>query len=58
MWISKMTVTVFVICLTLIAVSYVGGFAVGWNVRKSLIPVVRKQPQSKKRKGPNRMRGR
>lgn len=53
-----MTVTVFVICLTLIAVSYVGGFAVGWNVRKSLIPAGRKQPQSKKRKGPNRMRGR
>jgi len=53
-----MTVTVFVICLTLIAVSYAGGFAVGWNVRKSLIPAGRKQPQSEKRKGPNRMRGR
>jgi hypothetical protein len=53
-----MTVTVFVICLSLIAISYVGGVAVGWHIKKSLILSVRKQPQSEKRKGPNRMRGR
>jgi len=53
-----MTVTVFVIYLTLIAISYVGGVAVGWHLKKSLVPPVRKQPQPKKRNGPNRRRGR
>lgn len=53
-----MTVTVFVICLSLIAISYVGGVAVGWHLKKSLVPPVRKQPQPKKRDGPNRRRGR
>ena len=43
-----MTVTVFVIYLTLIAISYVGGVAVGGHLKKSLVPPVRKQPQPKK----------